>query len=198
MITYVFEGNLYINITNRCPNRCEFCVRQLHDGVGDADSLWLKTEPTKEEILQDILARDLSAYRQLVFCGYGEPFERLDDMLWVLKGVKGHSPIPTRINTNGLGDLICGRKTAAELDGLVDILSVSLNAPDRDAYDALCHSDFGKQAFDSLIAFTKEAAAVVDEVYLSIIDTMPEADIERCRAIANECGATLKIRALIE
>ena len=100
-ITYVYHQNLYVNVTNRCPNACEFCLRVSGDRVGDSGSLWLDREPTREEILQDIQARDLSAYGQLVFCGFGEPTCRLEDILWVCDRVKAASPIPIRINTNG-------------------------------------------------------------------------------------------------
>ena len=80
-ITYEVGNGLYVNVTNRCTNACEFCVRQTADGT--YGELWLEKEPTKQEILDDILARDLSAYNELVFCGYGEPTVRLHDILWV-------------------------------------------------------------------------------------------------------------------
>ena len=92
-ITYVFEGNLYINITNQCPNNCEFCLRNNTDSVGDSESLWLDREPSKEEILSDILKRDLKKYPELVFCGYGEPTCRLDDMLYICSKIKEISNI---------------------------------------------------------------------------------------------------------
>ena len=101
-ITYVFEKNLYINLTNQCPNACDFCLRQNTDTVGDSGSLWLDREPTREEILEDIFRRDLSQYRELVFCGFGEPTCRLEDLLEIAKTVKEKYPIIIRVNTNAV------------------------------------------------------------------------------------------------
>lgn len=114
-----------MNLTNRCPNACDFCLRTHGPGVGDAESLWLDREPTRDEIWEDLSKRDLNAYPELVFCGYGEPTCRLEDMLWLCGKVRQASHISIRVNTNGLSDLINGRKTASEFDGLVDIISIS-------------------------------------------------------------------------
>ncbi len=124
-ITYEYGKNLYVNLTNRCPNRCEFCLRTHSSGSIYADDLWLEREPTKEEILEDIKKRDLSQYQQLVFCGYGEPTCRLEDVLWLCDRVKEFSPIDMRLNTNGLSDRINGRHTAPEPAGLKWSLSAS-------------------------------------------------------------------------
>ena len=113
-ITYQYHDALYVNLTNRCPNACDFCLRTHGDKVGDSGSLWLEREPSKEEIWEDIEKRDLSKYRELVFCGYGEPACRLDDMLWICRQVRAVSGIKIRVNTNGLSDLINGRDTAPE------------------------------------------------------------------------------------
>ena len=84
-ITYIVEDKLYVNITNKCSNRCEFCIRNNGDGAYGSDSLWLEREPTREEILGSILSRDLTVFPEIVFCGYGEPSYRLDDAVYVLK-----------------------------------------------------------------------------------------------------------------
>lgn len=128
-VLYEYGDGLYVNITNKCPCRCSFCVREQMDGVGDADSLWLKQEPTAEEVKALLARRDLSAYRELVFCGYGEPTERLDVLLSVAHYAKEkRSDLPIRINTNGLADLLYGRDTTGDLTGVVDDVSISLNA----------------------------------------------------------------------
>ena len=77
-ITYEVGGNLYLNITNRCPCACTFCIRTLCDGAYGSDPLWLEHEPSQEEIFAALEQRDLSRYREVVFCGFGEPTERLD------------------------------------------------------------------------------------------------------------------------
>lgn len=196
-ITYEYHSNLYVNLTNCCPNRCEFCLRTHSAGSIYADDLWLEREPSKEEILEDIKKRDLSQYRQLVFCGYGEPTCRLDDILWLCDEVKKFSPIDIRLNTNGLSDLIHGRHTAPDLDGRLDVVSVSLNACSAEKYDELCHSDFGLEAFPAILRFTGEAGLYVPKVYMTVVDTMPQADIEECRRICEGLGAIFRVRQYI-
>ena len=88
-ITYEYGENLYVNTTNRCNFNCEFCLR--HNGRGGSiytHNLWLEREPTKEEILADIESRDLAKYKQLVFCGFGEPSYRIEDICWVIDQLK--------------------------------------------------------------------------------------------------------------
>lgn len=119
-VLYDYGRGLYANITNRCPCRCEFCIRDMTDGLGSADSLWLKREPAVEEVVDMLAEWDLSLYDELVFCGYGEPLERLDDLLKIAGYVKSHTHLSVRINTNGLADLIHGRETAGDLAGLID------------------------------------------------------------------------------
>lgn len=198
-ITYVFEGNLYINITNQCPNNCEFCLRNNTDSVGDSESLWLDREPSKEEILSDILKRDLKKYPELVFCGYGEPTCRLDDMLYICSKIKEISNIKIRVNTNGLSDLINGKNTAINFKNLVDTLSISLNASNKEEYDKICHSEFGINAFDAVINFAKNSLKYIPNVYLSIVYTEDnKSEIEKCRNLCKKIGATLKIRDYID
>ena len=198
-ITYVFEGSLYVNITNRCPNNCEFCLRQSTDKVGDSGSLWLEEEPTKEEIWAEISLRDLSAFPEIVFCGYGEPTCRLDDMLWVCSKIRRVSDIPIRVNTNGLSDLINGRPTAKDFDNLVDIMSISLNASNAKLYDEICHSEFGMQAFDAVLSFTKKVSMFVPKVYLSVVNKdTPIHELNECEKICNSIGATFKVREYID
>ena len=135
-ITYTVGDSLYVNTTNRCSNSCEFCVRSHGEELyGD---LWLDREPTKEEILADIEARTLSDYKELVFCGYGEPTERLDDILWVCRKVKENNDVKIRINTNGHSDLINGRDTTPEFKDCFDTVSISLNCADAKSYQAVC------------------------------------------------------------
>lgn len=101
-LTYRLGNALYINLTNKCTNACSFCIRLGGDTVGDSGSLWLEREPDKEEVLADIFRRDLSEFQELVFCGYGEPMMRLDDLVWIAAQVKRKAPnLPIRVNTNG-------------------------------------------------------------------------------------------------
>lgn len=196
-ITYEYGKNLYVNLTNRCPNRCEFCLRTHSAGSIYAEDLWLEREPSKEEILEDIKKRDLNQYQQLVFCGYGEPTCRLQDLLWLCDQVKKFSSIDIRINTNGLSDLINGKHSAAQLDDRVDVVSISLNAPNAEKYEDVCHSEFGLEAFPAILKFAAEAGLYVPKVYMTVVDTMPQADIDECRRICEELGAIFRVRKYI-
>ena len=195
-ITYVYGDNLYVNTTNRCDCSCTFCLRSSGNGVGSADSLWLEREPSRQEILDDILARDPAAFKQLVFCGYGEPTYRLDDILWVCRTLKQSGfPLPIRMDTNGHGDLICGRPIAREMAGLVDVLSVSLNNATAQTYVARCRPAQGEAAYQAMLDFTRSAVQYVPTVMMTVVDNMPAEEIEACRAICQDLGATFRVRA---
>ena len=198
-ITYIVEDKLYVNITNRCSNRCEFCIRNNGDGAYGSDTLWLEREPSREEILNSIFSHDLTAFPELVFCGYGEPTYRLDDAVFVAKRVKEKYPeIKIRINTNGHSDLILGRKTAPDYEGAFDVVSISLNTPSRERYQEICHSVFGEKAFDVLIEFAGEVKHYVPTVLLSAVkETLNSEEIDRCKEICNSLGVTLRLRDYI-
>lgn len=198
-ITYEYGDNLYINVTNNCPNRCEFCLRNNSSGSLYADDLWYHgDEPTKEIMLEDIKTRDLSKYKEIVFCGYGEPCCRFDDMIWLAKEIKAMGDYTTRVNTNGLSDLINGRSTAAETAGLIDIISVSLNADNAKDYDDICHSIYGLEAFPAMLKFTRQAVKYAKEVHMTVVSTMKPEIIENCRRICEDLGAKFIIREYIE
>ena len=196
-ITYTIGNSLYVNVTNRCSNRCDFCIRNNGDTVGDSGSLWLDREPTVEEIFADIEKRDLTGFTEIVFCGYGEPLERLDDVLAVARKIRAASPIRIRVNTNGQSDLINGRRTAPELKGLIDVVSVSLNASDANKYDRICHSRFGRRAFDAMLAFAADCRQYVPEVVLTVVDCIGAEEVEKCREVARRTGVEYRVRAMI-
>ena len=193
-VFFEYGSGLYANITNRCPCRCEFCIRGMTDGLGTADSLWLKREPSAEEILLMLKEWNLSRYEELVFCGYGEPTERLDDLLSISRWVKENTGLRIRINTNGLADLIHEEETAPMLEGLVDVVSVSLNQCTAEKYDRLCHPRFGEKAFPAILHYTRDVQQYVPDVIMSVVNVIPEEDIASCRRIAAELGVPLRVR----
>lgn len=194
-IVYEVGDGLYVNMTNRCPDHCTFCIRSGGDGAYGSGSLWLEHEPTVEETVAAILGHGVSRYAELVFCGFGEPLVRLEDVKEVIRRVKEQAPgLRVRINTNGLADLIWNRPTARELAGLADAVSVSLNAPDAAGYQKLCRSDFGGRAFDAVLAYARDCVRVLPEVTLTVLDILPPEQIEACRAIAASVGAPLRVR----
>lgn len=193
-VLYDYGKGLYANITNRCPCRCSFCIRDMTEGLGSADSLWLKREPSVEEVIDMLKEWKLENYDELVFCGYGEPTERLEELLEIAAWVKENTALKVRINTNGLADLIHGRDTAQELSGLIDTVSISLNQADREKYAALCRPEFGEAAFDAILKYTKDVQQYVPDVAMSVVGVIPEEDIAACRQIAAGFGIDLRVR----
>lgn len=197
-ITYQHGDNLYVNTTNRCDFACTFCLRHNgNDGSIYTDNLWLEREPTREEILADILARDLSAYQQLVFCGFGEPSYRIVDIAWVIDQLKaqGHT-IFIRMDTNGTGCQIHGRDICPDFANRFDMVSISLNAPTEKEYDAVCNSDFSG-SFQAMLAFAKEIQKYVPHVLMTVVDVIGEEAIEQCRTLCAEIGAEYRVRTYI-
>ena len=201
-ITYEYEGALYVNLTNRCDCACVFCLRHNgHDGSIYADDLWLEHEPSREEALESFFTwGDLTKYREIVFCGFGEPSYRMDDICWLIDQQHAKVPglPPTRINTNGHANLINGRDVTPDLHGRMDTVSISLNGADEEEYLAVTRPQSGKAGWDAMLDFTRKAAAQVPHVVMTIVDKdkTPE-DIEKCRALAESLGATLRVRAYI-
>lgn len=197
VITYPVKSGLYVNLTNRCPCACVFCLRQNAPGIFGSDSLWLEREPTVDEIIASIESRNLDDFTELVFCGYGEPTERLDDLLAVARHVKDIRPgMLVRINTNGLSDLIHGEPTAAKLKGLVDTVSISLNTPDPEEYLKMCRPKFGLESWQAMLDFARSCRDYVPNVVMTIVDapvTTPEIQ-EKCKAITDSLGVRLRIR----
>ncbi|MGN0847146.1 MAG: TatD family nuclease-associated radical SAM protein [Kiritimatiellia bacterium] len=197
VIVYPIKNGLYVNLTNRCPCACEFCLRKNGPGVQGSDSLWLEREPTVAEAIAALDAANPARYGEVVFCGYGEPTERLEDLLAIARHIRATAPATKiRVNTNGLADLIHGRPTAAEFRGLVDVVSISLNTPDADEYARICHPRFGSGSHAALLGFAKACVSVVPSVVLTVVGepVTSLANQARCRAIAESIGATLRVR----
>lgn len=198
-VFYDYGGGFYVNMTNKCPCRCAFCIRDMVDSLGDADSLWLKREPSKEELMKMLKQQNLAAYDEIVFCGYGEPTERLDCLLAVCDYVKNDpllkGRLKTRLNTNGLSDFINDRPTAREFSGRLDAISISLNAPTAEKYNELCRPKFGIQSFDEILRFTQEVKQYVPDVTMSVVSgSISSQDIEECRKTAAKLGVKFRVR----
>lgn len=195
-ITYQVKNGIYVNMTNRCPCSCTFCLRTHGDSVGGSGSLWLEREPSVEEVCESLDSWDLSKYEEVVFCGYGEPTERLDDLLKVAEYLKKkNGDIKIRINTNGLSDLIWGKPTAYRLEGLIDAVSVSLNTDDPEEYMKVVRPKFGPESYEAMKRFTKDCTKYIPDVKMTVVDqvTTPQQQ-ENCRNICSELGAVLRVR----
>jgi TatD family-associated radical SAM protein len=197
-ITYEVDGALYVNITNRCSNRCSFCIRNNGDGAYGSVSLWLVREPTLSEICESVLSHDLSQYSELVFCGYGEPSYRLDDAVKVAALVKEKYPsTKVRINTNGQSDLILARDTAKDYS-VFDTVSVSLNSPSAEGYAEICKPHFGTLAFSAILTFAKSVKRYVPDTRFSVVgEYLTAEEISECKRISEECGVPLRVREYI-
>ena len=195
-ITYPVSNGIYVNLTNRCPCACTFCIRNHKDHVFESDTLWLDREPTVQEVCDNINKWDLSKYDEVVFCGFGEPTERLDDLLEIAKYIKSKSNIKIRINTNGLADLIWNEATAPKLKGLIDAVSVSLNATNKEDYFEVVRPKFGIESFDAMLKFTKDCTEYVESVMMTVVDVVTtKEEQEKCREICESIGATFRVRS---
>ena len=196
-ITYQVKNAVYVNLTNRCPCNCTFCLRHNGPGVFGSGPLWLEREPTLEETIESLGQWDYSRFREVVFCGYGEPTERLDVLLAAAARLKERDPaLRVRVNTNGLSDLIHGKPTAPLFVGKVDCLSISLNTDDPAEYLSVCRPKFGAAAYPAMLKFTQEAAALLPSVVMTVVGE-PITSLEkqeRCRKIAEGLGARLRVR----
>ena len=199
-IVYRVHDNLYVNMTNRCSSSCVFCLRNTRDRMDqEKGSLWLSHEPSVEEVKLAFEKEDMSQYREVVFCGFGEPTERFDDLLTIAAFVKERYQKPIRINTNGQGNLINKRDIVPEMKGLVDAISISLNTPNEDRYHELVRSRFGDQAFQAMLDFAKEAKEYVPQVILSTVETTITKEEEKeCQKICDDLGVTYRIREFEE
>lgn len=194
-ILYKVHNNLYVNLTNRCSCACTFCLRQTKDHMEESDSLWLEHEPTVEEVKEEFKKFDMTKFDEVVFCGFGEPTERLDALLEVAKFVKETYQKPIRVNTNGQASLINKRDTAPEFKGLVDTISISLNTPNEQKYNELVRSIFGDKSYRGMLDFVKEVKQYVPHVVLSTVDTtLTKEEEAQCAKICEDLGVTYRIR----
>ena len=194
-ILYEVHNNLYVNLTNKCPCACTFCLRQTRDHMENSGSLWLREEPTLEQIIDDFNNFNMNNYEEVVFCGFGEPTERIDVILQVARFIKDKYNKKTRINTNGLGNLINERDITPELEGLIDTVSISLNTPNKERYYELTRSRFGIDSFDAMLDFAKRASKFVPDVVLTTVETTITKEEEKeCQMICDKLGVRYRIR----
>ncbi len=192
VIAYPIRDSLYLNVTNRCTNNCTFCVRMKSDFV-KGHMLRLRREPSAQD-LEEAIGKDPRKYSEIVFCGYGEPLMRLDTVKEVAKWVKERGG-RVRINTNGQGNLVHGRDILPELAGLVDSLSISLDAQDEETYGRLC-KPLHKEAFRALLDFISGAVRYVPDVQVTVVET-EGVDVAACRRLAGTLGVkNLRVRKL--
>lgn len=195
-ILYTYHDNVYVNLTNKCDCACRFCIRSHHDGVGDADTLWHKADPTLDEIKAAVDAYDFTGKSELVYCGYGEPTCALENLVESAKYAKEKYGLKIRVNTNGLGNLYHKKDIVPILAEVVDSVSISLNAPTKEEYMDVTRPQF-ENAFEGMLDFTKECGKVISDVKMSVVDVLPEEDIEASRKLAESLGVQLRVRKFV-
>lgn len=192
--------NIYVNMTNKCPCNCVFCLRHTKEQRED-NTLWLKDgEPSVEEVLAEFAKYDLSVIGEIVFCGFGEPLERLYDIVKVIDSLKlQNANLKFRVNTVGLANLIHEKDVTSELAGRFDTVSISLNAPTAEEFLELTRSKFGIKSYEALKEFAVLAKKQVPNVVLTVVDkVMSPEKIEQCRKICDELGVNLRVRPFEE
>ncbi len=195
---YWLENNLYLNITNKCSNRCIFCIRNFKTGVADFN-LKLKEEPSVSWILHELKqVLFLKNWKEIVFCGFGEPTERLDCLVAVSNWIKKHysRPVSIRLNTNGHGNMLNpGRNVVRELKAAgVDKVSVSLNAGDEETYNEICRPEFAG-AYDTVLEFIRNSKEELETEVTAV--TTSEISLQEIREIANELGVNFRLRQCV-
>jgi TatD DNase family protein len=169
-VAYALKESIYINVTRACTNNCAFCLRQRRDNFFYGYNLNLAADPTVPEMIDAATAlAKAGRYKEIVFCGYGEPTCRVADVLKAAEALRKLA-LPLRLDTNGHGNMINGRDVVSELARVFDGVSISLNAHDRQSYVRLCRPDAGEKAFDAVMDFIKRAAASRMECTVTVLD----------------------------
>lgn len=205
MYTLVYSINdepspktVYVNLTNACTNACVFCLREQKDDVCGAN-MWHDDNYTLEDIIAQF-EKYIPTPKEVVFCGYGEPFlkkEMLKNFAQYLR--KNYPEIKIRVNTNGHANAIYKTNIAEELKGLIDSVSISLNASDAEQYNDICQPKI-PNAYEEVLNFIKACVEVGIDVSTSVVtgfDKKHVIDVEKCEKIAKSLGAKFRNREFI-
>jgi len=196
-IVYWLGNSLYLNVTNRCSNSCYFCFRKFKNGIREFN-LKLEKEPTSEEVIEELRkVINRKSWSEVVFCGFGEPLERLNLVLEVTRWIKKHYWKVVRVDTNGQGYLLNkGRDVVQELkEAGVDKVSVSLNAYDKATYNQICKPVF-EDAYENVLEFIKKAKEEGLETEATAV-TIPEVNLAKVKELAENMGIKFSVREYI-
>ncbi|MCB2353801.1 TIGR04100 family radical SAM protein [Clostridium estertheticum] len=186
--------NIYVNLTNNCPCSCTFCLRNTKE-MAKSNSLWLDKEPTAQQVIEEFEKYDLTQFNEIIFCGFGEPLTRLDDLIDVAKYLKNRSSNnPIRINTNGLADLVNKKETATFFKDLINTVSISLNASNAKEYLRLTRSKFGIESYDAMLKFAISCKKYVPNVVMTVVDCIGQEEIDACKAVCGDICVPLRVR----
>ena len=197
-ILYIYKNKVYLNITNKCPCACTFCIRSKKDAIGNASSLWLNHNPSFEEVKKAIDDFNFDGFDEVIFCGYGEPTNSFDVLVQTAKYLRHKFGIKIRVNTNGLGSLVNERDISKELCDNVDAVSISLNCSNKEDYLETVRPKFGIKSYDEMLDFAKKCKKHTDNVMLSVVDVIGKEEVEKCQKIADDLGIALRVRVYSE
>ncbi|MBF0348377.1 MAG: YchF/TatD family DNA exonuclease [Magnetococcales bacterium] len=192
-LVYAIGRGLYVNLTRGCTLKCSFCPKWEHPMVHQYD-LTLHHNPKVQELIAAI--GDPSSYDELVFCGYGEPTLRLPVLLEVARWAKSRGCPRIRINTDGLANRVHGRDVTPLFAGVIDAVSVSLNAQDETVYQQHCKPTL-EGAYAAVKEFCHAVKLHVPEVQVTAIEGLEGVDVAACQRVAHdELGVTFRKRIL--
>ncbi len=202
-IAYRYKGNVYLNITNRCPVACVFCIRHTNDFFLEDHQLRLRDAPQAEAVVEAALAEMAKGpYAEIVFCGMGEPLMRPEVVVSVARALKEQASAPIRLDTCGLGNAWHGRDLTAELSQYIDVVSISLNAGNANDYAKVCPTKWGTDAWYHVLDFIELSVERFERVQLSVVH--PDAyralnvpcpiDLDECSRVADSLGLPLMVR----
>lgn len=194
-VLYPYQENLYINLTNRCPARCCFCIKYKWSYRFRGHNLKLSSEPSASEIIKLLKETPhLEKYKEVVFCGYGEPFLRLETMKRVAEWLKKNkNKVYIRVDTIGYANLIYKRNVLPEIKNLVDAISVSLNAENEEKYLSLCQPKYGPGTYSAVLDFIAQCKKYIPRVTVTAV-AMSGVDLKKCSEIAQSLGADFRSR----
>lgn len=201
-LSYEVGDNLYLNITNQCPCNCTFCIRKNDDGAYGSDPLWLEHEPSLQEFQNDLNQRDFSNYKEIVFCGYGEPTMRIDFICELAEWIKSvHPSACLRLNTNGLTDIYSpsqNGKAGQLVSHCFDKISVSLNAGDSETYLKITNpKNKPDNAYRTMLEFALTCKANGLDVSFTVVDVLSPDEIQLAQQVADDLRIPLHIRNYI-
>ncbi len=200
-LLYFLDNKPYINMTNACTNACVFCLRNQKDDVQGAN-LWLdKDNTTANAVIEQIEAKKevIAKSDEIVFCGYGEPLIKIDEVVEISKYLKETFPnIKIRINTNGHANAIHKRNVATELAPYIDSISISLNGENEETYNKVSNPKI-KNAYEEVKRFIRACVEEKIKTTTTIVSNVPNypVNVERCEVVAKSLGAKFRAREFI-
>jgi TatD DNase family protein len=195
-VAYKIGASVYVNITNKCTNKCSFCPK-YQDGKVNYNvrgyNLELRKEPDDREVISSVF--HYYNFKEVVFCGLGEPTLKIDILKKAAKVLKTKG-IRVRLDTDGLANVVYGYNAAKELGEFIDSVSISLNAHNSSYYNEICRPQIKKNnidPFNSILEFIEESKKSIKEVVVTAVD-LKGLDVNYTKKIAAALGAKFKLR----